>query len=176
MCLPWHLAEVRLANLCPQKAVASTIDRADNTKFLEQFRYTIVASQLLNGQSILGQQHLLHHQSDGPPVAHMNNPTTTGLILTASGAVILAWLVSWVYSGGYAHLTKKRVLVTVALLVVAAIFSRAYIKHQWLRYLQEQAVTEVSTLVSRSQDFDSASSAAAALIQEVELVSRGYRM
>lgn len=176
MCLPWHLAEVRLANLCPQKAVASTIDRADNTKFLEQFRYTIVASQLLNGQSILGQQHLLHHQSDGPPVAHMNNPTTTGLILTASGAVIVAWLVSWVYSGGYAHLTKKRVLVTVALLVIAAIFSRAYIKHQWLRYLQEQAVTEVSTLVSRSQDFDSASSAAAALIQEVELVSRGYRM
>ena len=106
----------------------------------------------------------------------MNNPTTTGLILTASGALIFAWLVSWVYSGGYSHLTKKRVLFTLAMLVVAAILSRAYVKQQWLRYLQEQAVTEVSTLVSRSQDFDSASSAAAALIQEVELVSRGYRM
>ncbi|KAB5580490.1 Mysoin-binding motif of peroxisomes-domain-containing protein [Coniochaeta sp. 2T2.1] len=158
------------------KAVASTIDHADSTKFLEQFRYTIVASQLLNGQSILGQQHLIHHQSDDPPVAHMNNPTTTGLILTASGALILAWLVSWVYSGGYSHLTRKRVLATVVLLVIAAILSRAYVKQQWLRYLQEQAATEVSTLVSRSQDFDSASSAAAALIQEVELVSRGYRI
>ncbi|KAB5563615.1 Mysoin-binding motif of peroxisomes-domain-containing protein [Coniochaeta sp. 2T2.1] len=158
------------------KAVASTIDHADSNKFLEQFRYTIVASQLLNGQSILGQQHLVHHQSDDPPVAHMNNPTTTGLILTTSGALILAWLVSWVYSGGYSHLTKKRVLATVVLLVVAAILSRAYVKQQWLRYLQEQAATEVSTLVSRSQNFDSASSAAAALIQEVELVSRGYRI
>jgi hypothetical protein len=159
-----------------QKAVASTIDRADNTKFLEQFRYTIVASQLLNGQSILGQQHLAHHQSDDPPVAHMNNPTTTGLVLTAAGAIALAWLVSWVYSGGYSHLTKKRVLVAVVLLVAAGILSHAFIKQQWLRYLREQAVTEVSTLVSRSQDFDTASSAAAALIQEVELVSRGYRM
>lgn len=168
--------EMPLANVWVQKAVASTIDRADNTKFLEQFRYTIVASQLLNGQSILGQQHLLHHQSEAPPVAPMNNPTTTGLILTASGALILAWLVSWVYSGGYSHLTKKRVLVAVVLLVVAGVLSHAYVKQQWLRYLREQAVTEVSALVSKSQDFDSASSAAAALIQEVELVSRGYRM
>jgi uncharacterized protein YqgC (DUF456 family) len=106
----------------------------------------------------------------------MNNPTTTGMILTASGALILAWLVSWVYSGGYSHLTRKRVFFTVVMLVAAAILSHAYIKQQWLRYLREQAVTEVSSLVSRSQDFDSASSAAAALIQEVELVSRGYRM
>jgi hypothetical protein len=157
--------------------VASTIDRADNTKFLEQFRYTIVASQLLNGQSILGQQHLLNRQSDPLPATHtVNNPTTTGLILTASGALVLAWLVSWVYSGSYSHLSKKRVLVTAGLLVVAAVLSHAYVKQQWLRYLREQAVEEVSTFVSRSQDFDSASSAAAALIQEVELVSRGYRM
>lgn len=162
--------------LCVQKAVASTIDRADNTKFLEQFRYTIVASQLLNGQSILGQQHLVQHQSEAPPVAHMNNPTTTGLVLTASGALILAWLVSWIYSGGYSHLTRKRVFVTLVLLAVAALLSHAYVKQQWLRYLREQAVTEVTAFVSRSQDFDSASSAAAALIQEVELVSRGYRM
>lgn len=158
------------------KAVASTIDRADNTKFLEQFRYTIVASQLLNGQSILGQQHLVQHQSEAPPVAHMNNPTTTGLVLTASGALILAWLVSWIYSGGYSHLTRKRVFVTLVLLAVAALLSHAYVKQQWLRYLREQAVTEVTAFVSRSQDFDSASSAAAALIQEVELVSRGYRI
>jgi vezatin len=106
----------------------------------------------------------------------MSNPTTTGLILTAAGAVMFAWLVSWVYSGGYSHLTKKRVLVAVVLLVVAGILSHAFVKQQWLRYLQEQAVTEVAALVSKSQDFDSASSAAAALIQEVELVSRGYRM
>lgn len=80
------------------------------------------------------------------------------------------------YSGGYAHLTKKRVLFTIGLLTVAAIFSHAYIKQQWLRYLREEAVSEVSTFVSRSQDFDSVSSAAAALVQEVELVSRGYMM
>jgi hypothetical protein len=163
--------------LLVQKAVASTIDRADNTKFLEQFRYTIVASQLLSGHSIFGQQHLLSQQSETPQAPHtVNNPTTTGLVLTASGAVIFAWLVSWVYSGGYAHLTKKRVLFTVGLLAVAAILSHAYIKQQWLRFLREEAVREVSTFVSRSQDFDSVSSAAAALIQEVELVSRGYMM
>jgi hypothetical protein len=99
-----------------------------------------------------------------------------GLVLTSTGALTVAWTISWVYYGGYSHISKKRVLFTAGLLVVAALLSHAYIRQQWLRYLREQAMTEVTSFVSMSQDLDSASSAAANLIQEVELVSRGYRM
>jgi len=160
-----------------QKAVVSRIDRADNLKFIEQFRYTIVASQLLSGHSIAAQQN--YHGRPREPQETPSNaaaPTSTGVLATAAAALVVAWVVRWVYSGGYAHLTKKRVSFSALILVAVAVVSQAYLRQQWLRYLRDQALAEVTTFVARSQDFDSASSAALSLIQEVELVSRGYRM
>ncbi|KXX77448.1 Vezatin [Madurella mycetomatis] len=159
------------------KAVASRIDRADNLKFIEQFRYTIVASQLLNGHSITG-QHSYYSRPKGtsePPQDEVA-ATSTGMLATAAAALAVAWVVSWMYSGGYAHLTKKRVTFGAAVLVAVGLVSHVYLRQQWLRYLRNQALSEVSAFVSRSQDFDSATSAALSLIQEVELVSRGYRI
>ncbi len=160
-----------------QKAVVSRIDRADNLKFIEKFRYTIVASQLLSGHSIAAQQN--YHGRPRETEATTPNaaaPTSTGVLATAAAALVVAWVVRWVYSGGYAHLTKKRVSFSALVLVAVAVVSQAYLRQQWLRYLRDQALAEVTTFVARSQDFDSASSAALSLIQEVELVSRGYRM
>ncbi len=157
--------------------MVSRIDRADNLKFIEQFRYTIVASQLLSGHSIAGQQSYLNRQKDTSETPqNVALPTPTGMFATAAAALVVAWAVRWVYSGGYAHLTKKRVSFSALLLVAVAAVSQAYLRQQWLRYLRNQALVEVTTFVSKSQDFDSASSAALSLVQEVELVSRGYRM
>lgn len=159
-------------------AVASQLDRAENSRFIEQFRYTIVASQLLSGHSILGQhvptQSSKLHVGDG---GHDSSTASqTGLLLTAVGALGLAWFISWLYGGGITSLTKKKVVIFVVVFAVAGVASQAYIRQQWLRYVREQTLTEISTFVSKAQDFDSASSAAVALIQEVELVSRGYRL
>lgn len=85
-------------------------------------------------------------------------------------------MVKYLFSGGLAHLTKKRVAISAVILIAVASVSHAYLRQQWLRYLRNQALNEVTIFVSRSQEFDSASSAAISLIQEVELVSRGYRM
>lgn len=160
-----------------QKAVASRIDHAGNLKFIEQFRYTIVASQLLNGHSIAGQQNYQSRPKSAPETPQDELvPTSTGLLATAAAALVVAWVVRWVYTGGYAHLTKKRVAFSAAMLVAVASVSHIYIRQQWLRYLKKQALAEVNTFVSKSHDFDSASSATLSLIQEVELVSRGYRM
>ena len=98
------------------------------------------------------------------------------MVVTALGAIAVAFLISWVYEGGYSYLTKKRFLLAISLLALAAILANAYIRHQWLRYVRESALKEMTKFVTRSQDFDSATSAAVGLIQEVELVSRGYRM
>lgn len=165
-----------LSNSLPS-AVASSIDRADNHKFIEQFRYTIVASQLLSGHSITGQpQYGRLKGEESESVQNAVVPTSTGIITTAAGALLVAWIISWVYYGGYSHLTKKRVVGAALILVAGGLGSHVYIRHQWLRYLREQAVAEVTRFISKSQDFDSASSAAIALIQEVELVSRGYKL
>lgn len=158
-------------------AVASKLDRADNSRFIEQFRYTIVASQLLSGHSIHG-QHVSAQSSMmlGPGSQDPNIPSETGLMLTAVGALSVAWFISWLYGGGITNLTKKRVVVFIVVFAGAGLASQAYIRQQWLRYVRGQTLAEISTFVSKAQDFDSASSAAMALIQEVELVSRGYRL
>jgi hypothetical protein len=52
----------------------------------------------------------------------------------------------------------------------------AYARLRWLQYLRHQAVDCATLLVSSAQDFDASASATITLIQEVELVSRGYRM
>lgn len=175
-CFPYDCCRSQLTNVS-QSAVATTLDRADNSKFLEQFRYTIVASQLLSGHSILG-QHGPVQSSRFPGVNEQDPiiPSQTGLLITAVGALGIAWFISWLYGGGYAHLTKKRVVVFVMVIGVAGVASQAYLRQQWLRYVREQTLAEMTTFVSKAQDFDSASSAAVALVQEVELVSRGYRL
>lgn len=158
-------------------AVASKLDRADTSRFIEQFRYTIVASQLLSGHSILGQHVPAQSSMMQPPGGQdPSMPSETGLILTAVGALSVAWFISWLYGGGITNLTKKRVVVFIVVFAGAGLASQAYIRQQWLKYVRGQALAEVSTFVSKAQDFDSATNAAVALIQEVELVSRGYRL
>ncbi|EGS18085.1 uncharacterized protein CTHT_0061000 [Thermochaetoides thermophila DSM 1495] len=111
-----------------------------------------------------------------PMVKKRFRPSSTGLFATAAAAVVVAWVVKYLFSGGLAHLTKKRVAISAVILIAVASVSHAYLRQQWLRYLRNQALNEVTIFVSRSQEFDSASSAAISLIQEVELVSRGYRI
>jgi len=60
--------------------------------------------------------------------------------------------------------------------VVLATLLYAYVRRQWLQYLRQQTLVEISNLVAKAQGLDTAISAAVTLIQEVELVSRGYRM
>ncbi|GKT75737.1 proliferating cell nuclear antigen [Colletotrichum tofieldiae] len=157
-------------------AVASRIDRADNSKFLEQFRYTIIASQLLSGHSILSQ----HHASSRPAHAAVEgNPAdklldSTGAVVVVLGALALAVSINWL--AGTGPLNKRRATVILLVVVVAAGIAHVFLRRQWLRYRRLQALSEVNAFVSNSQEFDSATGAAIALVQEVELVSRGYRL
>ncbi|KAK4145447.1 Mysoin-binding motif of peroxisomes-domain-containing protein [Dichotomopilus funicola] len=177
--LSLNISRNRLSSLqhsC-SKAVVSTIDRGDNLKFIEQFRYTIVASQLLSGHSIAAHPNYENRPKESPdPPPSATVPTSTGLLATAAAALVVAWVARWIYTGGYAHLTKKRVTFTALILLAVGAVSQAYLRQQWLRYLRNQALGEVTTFVARAQDFDGASSAALSLVQEVELVSRGYRI
>lgn len=52
----------------------------------------------------------------------------------------------------------------------------AYITRQWLQYLRRNAIDTVSSFVENLQSFESSSTSLLGLIQEMELVSRGYRM
>ncbi|KAG5953545.1 hypothetical protein E4U53_005007 [Claviceps sorghi] len=159
-------------------ALVATIDRADNSKFLEQFRYTIIASQLLSGTSILGHRPVI--PSIPCPDAGSKNQqfvfSTEGILASILGALAIAVILSWVLGTGPSPVTRKRFAFFVVILAAAAFLGQIYMRRQWLRYRREQSLAEMATFVSSSNDFDSASEATLSLVQEVELVSRGYRI
>jgi hypothetical protein len=100
----------------------------------------------------------------------------TGVVGTGVTAFIIVYLLHWLRGAGRARVGGSSVLLVLAVFVAVGSIIYAYIRRQWLQYLRSQAVDAASTFVARSQAFDAAASAAITLIQEVELVSRGYRM
>ncbi|KAF5582497.1 hypothetical protein FPANT_8520 [Fusarium pseudoanthophilum] len=166
-------SSLRSASRKYSAAVAASIDRADNAKFLEQFRYTIIASQLLSGHSGLGQSQLDNRGPSPPTNEDESLLSTEGILASVLAALAVAVVLSWVLGSG---VTKKRLVFLLVLCAAAVLLGQVYMKRQWLRYRRSQSLSEITSFVENSHNFDSASGAAVSLIQEVELVSRGYRL
>ncbi|CAN9175762.1 unnamed protein product [Alternaria alternata] len=171
-----HGSIARIHTAC-SKAVNSRIGRADNERFLEQFRYLIVASQLLGEQGGLRASAIPSFATDGRSGPHefkVARINPIGAAATGTTAFALAWLVHW--SRRQPVFSKSRTLLV--MLVFAAVFTAGYtyMRRQWLQYLRQEAVKGASDLVTNLQAFEASTSSALALIQEVELVSRGYRL
>ena len=150
---------------------------------MEQFRYIIVASQLLNEHI-----NVSHYdprdcpQQDGTtdlgsPEGTRDAPfNLTVLFATGVGAFVFTWMIHWARGSEQSKPSKGRVIVVVSFFIVVATVLYAYARRQWLQYLRRQSVDAAATFVESSQAFDVVASAAITLIQEVEIVSRGYRM
>jgi hypothetical protein len=68
------------------------------------------------------------------------------------------------------------VVLVLVVFVATAFISYGYVRRQWLKFLRRHAVAEVTTLTANWQAFEVSASSALSLIQEVELVSKGYRL
>jgi hypothetical protein len=155
------------------------LPRSDNERFLEQFGYVIVASQLLNEHSAPSYTSASDVLSATQPTALPSLSTTFGIqgaIVTACTSFSIAWLLHWSRSRTGSGLNPKKLGVLLILVPVLGILFYAFAKRQWLKYLRHQAVDAAGTFIGNAQGFDSAASASVVFIQEVELVSRGYRM
>ncbi len=160
----------------------SRLGRAENERFLEQFRYTIIASQLLNEHA----NPTYYNPTDTTQQAASNpgSPISTqrihvsfqGTIITAISAFAFVWVLHWARVGRSPGWNKGRLLLVLTLVAATATLLYAYARRRWLQSLRHQAVQRATLLVSNAQIFDASAFAAASLIQEVELVSRGYRM
>lgn len=138
-----------------------------------------MASQLLNAHSYLGQAGKGQSRDalvPSPDVPQLGALTPSGAIVTAFCAFALAWLIHWTRGGKSSNSGKGRFVVFIAVLVVLAVVLYAYMRRQWLQYLRQQSLSEISDFVAHAQQFDGAAAGALSLVQEVELVSRGYRM
>jgi len=151
----------------------------DNSRFLERFRYTIVASQLLSSQSYLGQASTgpLKDPKFPPPLPPQYAALSiAGVLVTSSLAFGLTWLVHWARGGYNRAFRNSRVLILLVAIACSTIVIYAYMRRQWLQYLRQQTISEITTFIGIAQEFDHVAAGAMNLVQEVELVSRGYRM
>ncbi|KAJ5219305.1 uncharacterized protein N7498_001404 [Penicillium cinerascens] len=182
---PLHLVNTRHGRVAEKlysacsSALNARIGRGDNERFLEQFGYVIVASQLLNEHSAPSYTSAADVASTFQPVELPSLSTTFGLhgaIVTGATSFSIAFLLHWCRSKTGSGLNPRRIGVLLVLVPVLGVVFYAFAKRQWLKYLRHQAVEAAGTFIGNAQGFDSAASASVVFIQEVELVSRGYRI
>lgn len=165
-----------------QRAVNSRVGRVDNARFLEQFRYIIIASQLLNDEHVNTTQG--YNSGPGRSLDGAQSPITprvaphglVGAIITAAGAFGLVWILHWALGGKQRQISKDRLGLVFTAFAAVGVVAYAYIRRQRLHSLRQQAVDFASSFVNEAQEFDRVASTAITLIQEVELVSRGYKL
>lgn len=96
--------------------------------------------------------------------------------MTGASTFALVWSVRWLRNRTVVpHNSSQICLLALAVFAITLILYY-YFRRQWLQYLRTQAIESASSLTTNAQDFDAAASAGITLIQEVELVSRGYNM
>ncbi|KAF2705329.1 hypothetical protein K504DRAFT_460584 [Pleomassaria siparia CBS 279.74] len=169
-----HGSMAQIHSVC-SRALNSRLGRADSQRFLEHFRYLIVASQLLGEQTGLRPATFPNYAAAPPQDFKIATTNLTGALYTGATAFILVWLVHWSRKQA-SGLSKGRLTVVLAVFAAVATACYEYMRQQWLLHLRHQAVEGASTLVTNLQAFETSTSSALALIQEVELVSRGYRL
>lgn len=88
----------------------------------------------------------------------------------------MAWSIHWIRRLTRVLLTGWVLFAEANMVGLVVIILYAYFRRQSLKYLRRQAIETASMLVNNAQCLDAAYFAAVNLIQEVEIVSRGYRM
>ncbi len=173
------ISKIALIIVVNQSTINSRIGWAENTHFLEQFRYTLVASQLLNehpNPTTCRRQDLPSPAADTAVQPDAVNLSLFGLSVTTTAAFAIAWAINSLCRTGLEAIGYKRTYLVSIILLLFVVGLYCYFRRQWLKYLRSRAIRNASVLVANAQGFDTAASSAITFIQEVELVSRGYRM
>lgn len=153
------------------RETAASVSDATNERFLERFRYNVIASQLLSEDSKPRRQHVeqtLEHPSF----------SVRGVFLTASLSFAIAWIL---------HSLRRRYLFQQSfslsetsshtIVLIGAGLILFYLgRRQYLEFIRRSAAFALSDFVLLSLNIDSVATEALRFIQEVEVVSRGYEM
>ena len=164
-----------------QQALTSQLRSSRHEKFLEQLRYTVVASQLLSDHSnVAGYNPQLTFQRSqsiaSQPRGREEDYTISGLLATIGAAFSLVWSARWAGRAVYYHSNVWSITLSLSFLVSLSVGAYTLFRRQWRHYIRNQALETASSMVTNAQASDGATSAAITLIQEVELVSRGYKI
>lgn len=157
---------------------------ASTSSFLEQFRYILVASQLLSDHSNRSSQRfgplpLPRSQEDQSSTNSSNVILTAsppGLLITVTIAFLFVTFIKWVLDGLTSPLTKSTLAVRAMASTLLVAITYYHCIRGRMQYLRLEVIEAASTMVSTLQDFEDVLASNTNLIQEVELLSRGYNL
>ena len=153
----------------------------EDEQFLEQFRYIIVASQLLTDQiSSVHHRRLRRAKSESEPDRFSQTASysvegaavagITPILLTVAGQ----WLVRRAFTKGVsAWLVLAQAFLLVATVTVA---TYVYSRRKLVKQIRQSTLDSLTNLVTSSHALDKSVTNSLNFIQEVEIVSRGYDM
>ncbi|KAI9030716.1 Mysoin-binding motif of peroxisomes-domain-containing protein [Phycomyces nitens] len=145
---------------------------AEETAFEEKFKYLIVTSPLLN--EILSVHTKQHLAAELPFSFSADRPSShVGTLATIAG-LLLAF-------GAERFVQPKNQIMPVPVTItlsssVSLFFVYRHMRRSWIRQLYQTALSRLQTLVEECDRLDTRIHRALITIQEIELVSRGYRL
>jgi hypothetical protein len=159
--------------------VGSRLSSNENSSFLERFRYSIIASQLLNGHMNVSH----YDRRTSPPIRGVHEEEEGQISkqsiqhwITGGGCMLVASVaLSWIFRGN-GQKSSGSIFMSLVVSGVVVGFWFLQEKRRWLRSLRSEAIESASHFVENSQAFDLLATDAVTIIQEVELVARGYRL
>ncbi|KAF7732903.1 hypothetical protein EC973_000179 [Apophysomyces ossiformis] len=139
---------------------------AEENAFEEKFKYLIVTSPLLN--EILS----VHPKKDQMEFSFHPSPAKPGRIGTVTTLSGLALAM------GVEKVMQPRLLPITLLLAssTSIFFVYRHVRRAWIRQLYQTALSRLQKLTEECEAFDTKIHRALITIQEIELVSRGYRL
>ncbi|KAF8469619.1 Mysoin-binding motif of peroxisomes-domain-containing protein [Kalaharituber pfeilii] len=170
------------------KFADSHLSRSENARFLERFRYIIVASQLLSEHinvshynRRIGDSLQVPTEDDSESAAFFGPRFAKERYMTVNGICIVtgAGFLRWIYmteGGEYGFISMGRTVIALLGISIIGVFLFSNARRRWLRTLRGRAIELATQFVENNQAYDILVSNAITFIQEVELVSRGYRL
>lgn len=154
------------------RETAASVTDVANEQFLERFRYTVVASQLLYDDP----KPRRHSQDKEPTDSHTFS--IQGAVITAAISFAIAFV---------AHLLRRQyktpqslrwtdVLTYTSLLLGGLALLLYFVRRQYLDFVRRSAGTALGKVVSNWHTFDTTAAEGLRFVQEVEVVARGYEM
>ncbi|KAF2154666.1 hypothetical protein K461DRAFT_275821 [Myriangium duriaei CBS 260.36] len=171
-----HSRKISEAHQAWTRAIDMRVGMTENTRFLDRFRYILVASQLLEESP----DHSLLQISKGPGADSLDTPVTSGSLalytnkgaaLTACIAFLTVWIFAWALSSSNKTIPAVVVLTHCALTAAVIYFHG---RRQMIKYLRVQVLSAAATLVRDLQNFELSTGTSISLLQDVEVVARGY--
>ena len=149
---------------------ATLIAKKDDHAFIEQFRYQIIASQLLESQS---RPHRLQIQPTNVN-PEKDEKSVAGAVYTAALSFAIVAPIRKLRTKSQDNTSWWKTTLTILVIVAACATIAVFFRRRHQSRKRQRTTRAVTEVLQKCQSFDNAFGAGLRHVQEVEVISRGY--